>query len=70
MTLQHAMWALKIPRGYVRDPSYRTPLRTLLFRNREHAEEWVQNNEYWLQLKVQPVRVMVTIAEAENGGAT
>lgn len=69
-TLQHNMWALKAPQGYVRDPHYRTPLRTLLFRTREHAEQWLQNNSYWVGLKVEPVRVNITIAEPENDRST
>lgn len=67
-TLQHNMWALRGHRGYVRDPNYRTPLPTLLFRTREHAEQWLQNNSYWMGLKVEPVRVLITITEPKNAG--
>ena len=67
-TLQHNMWALKAPTGYVRDPNYRTALRTLLFRTREHAEQWLRNNDYWVGLKVEPVRVLITITEPKNDG--
>ena len=57
-------WALQYQRGFVQDLSYPIqPLKTLLFRTRNHALAWLQDNPYWVKLKATPVRVKVTIDE-------
>ena len=57
-------WALQYQRGFVQDLSDPSqPLKTLLFRSRNHALAWLQDNPYWVKLKATPVRVKVTIDE-------
>jgi len=57
-------WALQYQRGFVQDLSDPTqPLKTLLFRTRNHADAWLEDNHYWVKLKAIPVRVKVTIDE-------
>ncbi len=57
-------WALQYQRGFVQDLSYPIqPLKTLLFRTRNHALAWLQDNPYWVKRKATPVRVKVTIDE-------
>lgn len=57
------LWALKTRYGYVRDPHYHSPLGTLFFRSRRHAELWLADNTYWLNQNARPVRVNVHITE-------
>ena len=57
-------WALQYQRGFVQDLSDPSqPLKTLLFRTRNHALVWLQDNPYWVKLKATPVRVKVMIEE-------
>ena len=57
-------WALQYQRGFVQDLSYPIqPLKTLLFRTKNHATAWLEDNPYWVKLKATPVRVKVTIEE-------
>ena len=57
-------WALQYQRGFVQDLSYPIqPLKTLLFRTRNHATAWLEDNPYWVKLKATPVRVKVMIEE-------
>lgn len=57
-------WALQYQRGFVQDLSDHTqPLKTLLFRTRNHALVWLQDNPYWVKLKASPVRVKVMVEE-------
>ncbi len=58
-----ALWALKTRHGLVRDPHYHSPLPTLFFRTRKHAELWLSDNTYYLHLKAEPVKVNVKVTE-------
>jgi hypothetical protein len=62
--MKKVCWALQYQRGFVQDLSDPTqPLKTLLFRTRNHALAWLEDNPYWVKLKATPVRVKVMIEE-------
>jgi hypothetical protein len=62
--MKKVCWALQYQRGFVQDLSYPIqPLKTLLFRTRNHALAWLEDNPYWVKLKATPVRVKVMIDE-------
>jgi hypothetical protein len=62
--MKKVCWALQYQRGFVQDLSYPIqPLKTLLFRTRNHALVWLEDNPYWVKLKATPVRVKVMIDE-------
>ena len=57
-------WAIHYVHGFVKDridPD--SPVNTILFRTRKHAESWLEDNPYWVKLKAKPVKVKVTITE-------
>ena len=59
-------WALKIKyEKFVNQPvfaNYWEGDRTLLFRTKKMAQEWLKNSEFW-KGKAEPVKVTVTIKE-------
>jgi hypothetical protein len=57
------LWVIKTRHGLVRDPHYHSPLGTLFFKTRKHAQLWLADNTYWLNLKAQPVKVNVRVTE-------
>ena len=62
--MKRVCWALQYQRGFVQDLSYPIqPLKTLLFRTKNHALAWLEDNPYWVKLKATPVRVKVMIEE-------
>ena len=62
--MKKVCWALQCQRGFVQDLSYPIqPLKTLLFRTKNHALAWLEDNPYWVKLKATPVRVKVMIEE-------
>jgi len=58
------LWAVKTQHGLVRDPHFKTPLGTLLFKTKKHAQLWLADNTYWLNLKAKVVKVKVRLEEA------
>lgn len=57
------LWAIKTQHGLVREPHYTSALGTLFFKTRKHAQLWLADNTYWLNLKAQPVKVSVRVTE-------
>lgn len=62
--MKKVCWAVRTRHGFVQD-NYDPfqPFRTILFRSRKHAHAWLEDNQYWVRLKAEPVKVKVTVAE-------
>ena len=58
------LWAIKTQHGLVREPHYTSALGTLLFKTKTHAQLWLADNTYWLNLKARVVKVKVRVEEA------
>lgn len=58
------LWAIKSQHGLVRDPHYNSALNTLLFKTKKHAQLWLADNTYWLNLKARVIKVKVRLEEA------
>lgn len=63
MTKKH-LWAIQTKRGgFVTYGYYEPTFNTALFKTKRHAEMWLEDKHYWLNLNVRIVRVTVTVKE-------